>query len=149
RSDEGGTARYYAAIQHDAAVNQGNSGGPLFDGGGKVVGINSVIGSLSSSADGAGNIGISFSIPINQAKRIAQDIIETGKARRTVLGAGIDTTYSGASGGSRLNSVAPGGPAANAGLKDGDILLAINGAPLDESWDTIALIRKYAPGAVV
>jgi putative serine protease PepD len=149
RSDEGGTARYYAAIQSDTAVNQGNSGGPLFDGSGKVVGINAVIGSLATTSEGAGNIGISFSIPIDQAKRVAQDIIESGKARRTVIGAAIDTTYEGAAGGSKLTSITTGGPAANAGLKEGDVILAINGSPIDESWQTIALVRKYAPGTVV
>ncbi len=90
---EGGTARFYAAIQTDAAVNQGNSGGPLFDAAGRVVGINSVIGTLSSDQQSAGNVGLAFAIPINQAKRLAQEIIDTGKARRTVIGVEFDGSY--------------------------------------------------------
>jgi putative serine protease PepD len=149
RTSEGGTSRYYAAIQTDAAVNQGNSGGPLFDAGGRVIGINSVIGTLASDRESAGNVGLAFAIPINQAKRITQDIIETGKARRTVIGAALDPAYRNVAGGGRLLSVETGGPAANAGLKAGDVVLAINGRPIEESWDVIALVRKYAPGAVV
>src|SRR5436305_1268167 len=80
--EPGGPTRYYAAIQTDAAVNHGNSGGPLVDGAGRVIGVNSVIKSLASDAQDAGNIGLAFAIPINQAKRIATDIIESGHARR-------------------------------------------------------------------
>jgi putative serine protease PepD len=149
RTSEGGTARYYAAIQTDAAVNQGNSGGPLFDAAGRVVGINSVIGTLSSDEQAAGNVGLAFAIPINQAKRHAQEIIETGKARRTVIGAEIDNTYRNVAGGARISTIQAGGPAANAGLKAGDVLMAINKKPIDEGWDVIALVRKYAPGSIV
>ncbi|HWG99194.1 MAG TPA: trypsin-like peptidase domain-containing protein, partial [Pilimelia sp.] len=78
-----GPVRYYAAIQTDAAINQGNSGGPLVDGDGRVIGVNSSIRSLAESEDTAGNIGLAFAIPINQAKRVTQEIIATGRARRT------------------------------------------------------------------
>jgi putative serine protease PepD len=149
RTSEGGLARYYAAIQTDAAVNQGNSGGPLFDAAGRVIGINSVIGTLSSDEQSAGNVGLAFAIPINQAKRHAQEIIETGKARRTVMGAEFDTTYRNLAGGGKLSTVSAGGPAANAGLKAGDVVMAINKRPIDEAWDVIALVRKYAPGTTV
>ncbi|MFC7545184.1 S1C family serine protease [Plantactinospora sp. GCM10030261] len=148
--EPGGQVRYYAAIQTDAAVNQGNSGGPLVDGAGRVVGVNSVIKSLSLDEEQAGNIGLAFAIPINQAKRIATDIIETGKARRTVIGAQVGSD-SGASVGAgvRLSSVEPGGPAAGAGLKAGDVVLKLGGRVLAEPSDLIALVRKYAPGSVV
>ena len=100
--DPGGTTRYYAAMQTDAAVNQGNSGGPLVDAAGRVIGVNSVIRSVGGTETEAGNIGLAFAIPINQAKRIAQDIIDTGKARRTVIGAEVSaggaTGTSGAAG---------------------------------------------------
>jgi putative serine protease PepD len=147
---EGGDpVRYYAAIQTDAAVNQGNSGGPLVDGGGRVVGVNSVIKSLAQDEDQAGNIGLAFAIPINQAKRVTQDIIDTGKARRTVIGAQVGDGGRQAGTGVRLNTVEAGGPAAAAGLRTGDVLLKIDGRPLEEPTDLIALVRKYAPGAVV
>ncbi|MFB9237150.1 trypsin-like peptidase domain-containing protein [Plantactinospora siamensis] len=148
--EPGGPVRYYAAIQTDAAVNQGNSGGPLVDGAGRVVGVNSVIKSLAIDEQQAGNIGLAFAIPINQAKRIASDIIDTGRARRTVIGAQVGSDgAAGAGTGVRLSSVEPGGPAASAGLKSGDILLKLGGRALTEPTDLIALVRKYAPGSVV
>jgi len=145
--EQGGTTRYYAAIQTDAAVNQGNSGGPLVNGAGQVIGVNSVIRSVGGSDTEAGNIGLAFAIPINQAKRVAQDIIDTGKARRTVIGAEVRTGET--AGGARLRSVQPGGPAAAAGLRSGDVITKLGGHPLEEGTDLIALVRKYAPGAVV
>jgi putative serine protease PepD len=147
-----GTTRYYAAIQTDAAVNQGNSGGPLVDAGGRVIGVNSVIRSVGGTETEAGNIGLAFAIPINQARRIAEDIIDTGKARRTVIGA--EVTMSGQTGstgsvGARLRSVEPAGPAAAAGLKAGDVVTKIDNHPLEDGVDLVALVRKYAPGATV
>jgi putative serine protease PepD len=146
--DPGGTTRYYAAIQTDAAVNQGNSGGPLVDAGGKVIGVNSVIRSVGGTETEAGNIGLAFAIPINQAKRVATDIIDHGKARRTVIGAEV-TTGGTSTTGARLRSVEPAGPAAAAGLKQGDVVTKIDGHVLEDGTDLIALVRKYAPGAVV
>ncbi|MEV8507414.1 trypsin-like peptidase domain-containing protein [Actinoplanes sp. NPDC051475] len=150
--DPGGTTRYYAAIQTDAAVNQGNSGGPLVDAAGRVVGVNSVIRSVGGTDTEAGNIGLAFAIPINQARRIAEDIIDTGKARRTVIGAEVSaggaTGSSGATG-ARLRSVQQPGPAATAGLKSGDVVTKINGRVLEDGTDLIALVRKYAPGSTV
>jgi putative serine protease PepD len=146
--EPGGTTRYYAAIQTDAAVNQGNSGGPLVDAAGKVVGVNSVIRSVGATDTEAGNIGLAFAIPINQAQRVAGDIIDTGKARRTVIGAEVSTGGAGSSG-ARLRAVEPGGPAAQAGLKAGDVVTKIDGHVLEEGTDLIALVRKYAPGATV
>jgi putative serine protease PepD len=147
--EPGGPTRYYAAIQTDAAVNHGNSGGPLVDAGGRVIGINSVIRSLASDSDTAGNIGLAFAIPINQAKRIAQNIIDTGKSRRTVIGAELSNSYQNPNGGVEVSTVTAGGPADHAGIKAGDILTRINGRPLDQPADLIALVRKYAPGQSV
>ncbi|MGK5738170.1 S1C family serine protease [Micromonospora sp. URMC 103] len=148
--EPGGPVRYYAAIQTDAAVNHGNSGGPLVDAAGRVVGVNSTIKSLVSDGQEAGNIGLAFAIPINQAKRVTQDIIGTGKARRTVIGAQVGGPgASVAGGGVRLASVEPSGPAAGAGLRAGDVVLRLNGRPMTEPSDLIALVRKFAPGSVV
>lgn len=151
--DPGGTVRYYAAIQTDAAVNQGNSGGPLVDAAGRVVGVNSVIRSVGGSDTEAGNIGLAFAIPINQARRIATDIIDHGKARRTVIGAEVATSggagSTGASSGARLRSVQPAGPAAAAGLKSGDVVTKLDGHVLEDGTDLIALVRKYAPDSIV
>ncbi|HEX5595679.1 MAG TPA: trypsin-like peptidase domain-containing protein [Micromonosporaceae bacterium] len=144
----GGQLRYYAAIQTDAAVNQGNSGGPLVDGAGRVIGVNSVIKSLAADEEEAGNIGLAFAIPINQAKRITQDIIDTGRARRTVIGAQVGSAGS-SSAGVRLTAVAENGPAAVAGLRAGDVIVKFDGRPVADATDLIALVRKYAPGSVV
>lgn len=146
--EPGGPTRYYAAIQTDAAVNHGNSGGPLVDGGGRVVGVNSTIKSLVADGQEAGNIGLAFAIPINQAKRVTEEIIGTGKARRTVIGASVGGT--GATGGGvRLNAVEPAGPAAAAGMRTGDVVLRLDGHPMTDPTDLVALVRKYAPGSVV
>ena len=149
--DPGGTVRYYAAIQTDAAVNQGNSGGPLVDAAGRVIGMNSVIRSVGATDTEAGNIGLAFAIPINQVQRVAEDIIDTGRARRTVIGAEVATGATGATTttGARLRSVEPAGPAAAAGLKAGDVVTRFDGHVLEDGTDLIALVRKYAPGAVV
>ncbi|WP_431908968.1 S1C family serine protease [Micromonospora carbonacea] len=149
--DPGGPTRYYAAIQTDAAVNHGNSGGPLVDSAGRVIGVNSTIKSLVADGQEAGNIGLAFAIPINQAKRVTQDIIGTGKARRTVIGAQVGGTgaASGGTGGVRLASVEPAGPAAGAGLRAGDVILRLAGRPITDPTDLIALVRKFAPGSVV
>ncbi|MBW4704709.1 MULTISPECIES: S1C family serine protease [unclassified Micromonospora] len=149
--EPGGPVRYYAAIQTDAAVNHGNSGGPLVDSAGRVIGVNSTIRSLVAEGQEAGNIGLAFAIPINQAKRITQDIIGTGKARRTVIGAQVAGTGTATRAGTgvRLAAVEPAGPAAAAGLQTGDVVLRLNGRPMNEPTDLIALVRKFAPGSVV
>jgi putative serine protease PepD len=147
--DPGGQVRYYAAIQTDAAVNQGNSGGPLVDAKGRVIGVNSVIRSVGASETEAGNIGLAFAIPINQAKRVAQEIIDTGKARRTVIGATVGSASRNPGGGVKLSAVEKSGPAAAAGLKSGDVVTKIDGKVLEDGTDLIALVRKYAPGSRV
>jgi putative serine protease PepD len=146
QSEEGGITRYYAAIQTDAAVNQGNSGGPLVNSAGQVVGVNSVIRSVGTQTE-AGNIGLAFAIPINQAKRIATDIIDHGKARRTVIGA--DVSMGNTTAGAKLQTVEPSGPAAAAGLKAGDVITKLDGHALEDGTDLVALVRSYAPGTVV
>ena len=147
-SGRGGT-RYYAAIQTDAAVNHGNSGGPLVDSAGQVVGINAVIKSLAVDEQSAGNIGLAFAIPINHAQRVANEIITAGKAKRTVIGAELDDATRTSPGGVKIREVFETGPAANAGLRPGDMLTTFNGKPVAEPADLIALVRKTAPGKVV
>jgi putative serine protease PepD len=145
--DAGGTPRYYAAIQTDAAVNRGSSGGPLFDLSGNVIGVNSVIKSMVETGEEGGNIGIAFAIPINQASRIASDLIDRGKARRTVIGAQLDDVAG--AGGARLRTVEANGPAAVAGMRTGDIIVRFGSHLIDKPQDLIALIRRYDPGTVI
>ncbi len=147
-SGPGGT-RYYAAIQTDAAVNHGNSGGPLVDTAGQVVGINAVIKSLAEDEHSAGNIGLAFAVPINHARRVANEIIEHGRARRTVIGAQLEESGRSTGAGVRLREVVASGPAEAAGLQSGDTLVSFGSTPLTEPSDLIALVRKTAPGATV
>ena len=147
--DSGGVDRYYAAIQTDAAVNRGNSGGPLFDASGRVIGVNAVIKSTVENTEEAGNIGIAFAIPINQAARVATQLIQTGHAHRTVIGAQFDTSGRTIGDGVRLTTVDAGGPAASAGLQAGDVAVKIDNHAVFQPTDLIALVRSYAPGTVV
>jgi putative serine protease PepD len=146
--DASGPIRYYAGIQTDAAINHGNSGGPLVDTAGRVIGVNSLIRSADDTETG-GNIGLGFAIPINQAKRQAQDIIDAGHVRRTVIGAQLSNSYQNINGGVEISEVTAGGPAANAGLQTGDVVMKFQGIPLDQPGDLIALVRRYPPGASV
>ena len=146
--ESGDQEAYMAAIQTDAAINPGNSGGPLVDGHGRVIGVNSAIATLAGASEQGGSIGLGFSIPINQAKRIAEQIIATGKAKRTIIGAKLDMTYSSPTGGVRLQDV-PAGPARKAGLRAGDVIVEFNGRRVSDPTDLIALIRKFPAGAQV
>ena len=115
--------------------------------------MNSVIRSIGASETQAGNIGLAFAIPFNQVKRIATEIIDTGKARRTVIGAEVASTSNStgatSTAGARLRTVTPGGPAATAGLKSNDVITKLDGHVLEDGTDLIALVRKYAPATVV
>jgi putative serine protease PepD len=140
----------FAAIQTDAPINPGNSGGALLDTGGRVIGVNTAIYTIRSDADGkGGSIGLGFAIPINQAKRVALEIVKTGHARSTVVGADVDEDYLSVRGGVLLDTVESGGPADKAGLKPDDVLMKLGDRPLREPIDLVALTRKYAPGTVV
>ncbi|MBO3750856.1 trypsin-like peptidase domain-containing protein [Streptosporangiaceae bacterium NEAU-GS5] len=143
------------AIQTDAAINPGNSGGPLVNSSGQVIGVNSAIATLGGSTSlgtQSGSIGLGFAIPVNQARRIAQELINTGSARTSRIGISIDQNYQGQ--GVRIASepangvppVTPDGPADHAGLKGGDIILAVNGQPVGDSRELIVTIRSKAPG---
>jgi putative serine protease PepD len=144
---DGSERSYLSAIQTDAAINPGNSGGPLVDGLGRVIGVNSAIASLSSGTGQSGSIGVGFSIPINQARRVAEQIIRTGHATYPVIGAGLDPNYTGA--GVRLLSVTAGGPSAAAGLTPGDVVTAADGKPITRAEELIVAIRTKQPGDVL
>jgi putative serine protease PepD len=128
-------------IQTDAAINPGNSGGPLVDGGGKVIGINSAIASTGSTAGEAGNIGVGFAIPINEAMKVAEQIIKSGHAVHPVVGASISDTTDEANG-ALVRELTPGGPAAAAGLRVGDVITQVEGKDVADADATIVAIRK-------
>ena len=135
-------------LQTDAPINQGNSGGALVNMNGELIGINSQI--LSPSG---GNIGIGFSIPSNMAKSVMEQLLKEGKVRRGMLGVGIqDVTSALAENfglkevkGVLINSLTPGGPAAKAGLKQGDVILSLNGTAVADGNELRNRISAAAP----
>jgi putative serine protease PepD len=136
-------------LQTDAAINPGNSGGPLVDATGAVIGVNSAIASLGLSAGGqSGSIGLGFAIPINQAKKTAEQLIKTGSATYPIMGIAVDTRYSGTGAliSSEANGVTDGGPADKAGLKAGDLILEIDGVEINTSDELIVAIRSRNVG---
>ena len=137
------------ALQTDAAINPGNSGGPLVNSTGAVIGVNSAIASLGTSFSGqSGSIGLGFAIPINQARKTADQLIKTGKATYPVMGISVDMNYSGDGAMIAKTGVAivPGGAAAKAGLKAGDIITEIDGRAITSSDELIVAIRSHNVG---
>jgi len=141
-----GSESYVNAIQTDAAINPGNSGGALVDTQGRIIGVNSAIATLSSGAT-SGSIGLGFSIPINEAKRVIDEIIATGKSTRPVLGVFFDTTYTGI--GARILRLSPGEGAEKAGIPAGSVICSIDGVKIVDEVVAIVKIRSYAPGTTI
>ena len=137
------------ALQTDAAINPGNSGGPLVNSTGAVIGVNSAIASLGTSFSGqSGSIGLGFAIPINQARKTADQLIKNGKATYPVMGISVDMNYSGdgAMIAKTAGAIVPGGAAAKAGLKSGDIITEIDGRAITSSEELIVAIRSHNVG---
>lgn len=141
-----GSESFINAIQTDAAINPGNSGGVLIDSLGKVVGVNSAIATLSSGGS-SGSIGLGFSIPINEAKRIANELIDNGVSTRPVLGVFFDTAYTGV--GARISQLSPGEGAEKAGIPAGSVIRSINGSRISDSTSCVVRIRSFAPGSTI
>ncbi len=137
---------YVNAIQTDAAINPGNSGGALIDAQGRIIGVNSAIATLSSGS-ASGSIGLGFSIPINEAKRVIDEIISTGKSTRPVLGVYFDPTYTG--GGAKIARLSANEGAEKAGIPVGSIIRSIDGIKIPDTDTAIVRIRSYIPGTVV
>ncbi|MGW6901705.1 S1C family serine protease [Streptomyces sp. NPDC054919] len=153
---DGSDISYVDALQTDAPINPGNSGGPLVDTDAHVIGINSAIRAADSGAttEGgqAGSIGLGFAIPINQGKRVAEELINTGKATHPVIGVTLDMKYTGdgakvgAKGAEGKPAVTPGGPGAKAGIKPGDIITEVDGQRVHSGEELIVKIRAHRPG---
>ncbi|MGA6154573.1 trypsin-like peptidase domain-containing protein [Stenotrophomonas sp. NPDC087984] len=154
--EDGSDVSYVDALQTDAPINPGNSGGPLVDRKGRVIGINSAI---RAADDGSGlgggqggSIGLGFAIPINQGKRVAEELINTGKATHPVIGVTLDMGYTGD--GARVNTkgagsgppVTPGGPGDKAGIRAGDVITEVDGVPVHSGQELIVKIRSHRPG---
>jgi Do/DeqQ family serine protease len=150
RATEGGNNSYEDFIQTDAPINQGNSGGPLVNTRGELVGINSQI--LSPSG---GNIGIGFAIPANMAKNVMTQLIDHGQVHRGMIGVTIQPVTSdiasslglSQASGALVNSVQPGSPADKAGIRRGDVITSVNGAAVKDSNGLRNNVAQMAPGS--
>jgi putative serine protease PepD len=146
---QGSQASYMSAIQTDASINPGNSGGPLLNANGAVIGINSAIqpGGTSSPGSQGGSVGLGFAIPINQAKRVADELIKTGQPVYPVIQVTLDGQYQGdgAKIGQDSSSVTPGGPGDKAGLKPGDVITQFDHTIIDSDETLIGEIWQHQP----
>jgi putative serine protease PepD len=141
-----GAESFVNAIQTDAAINPGNSGGALLDSQGRIIGVNSAIATLSSGGT-SGSIGLGFSIPINEAKRVVDELIANGKSTRPVLGVFFDTTFTGT--GAKISRLSPNEGAEKAGIPAGSVITAIDGVKIADQVGAIVKIRSYAPGSTI
>jgi putative serine protease PepD len=136
---------YVDAIQTDASINPGNSGGPLTDSLGRMIGINTAVATLGSASGQSGSIGLGFAIPMNQALRVMNEIIDTGKATRPVLGVFFDRSFTPGKG-AKIASLSPNEAAQKAGIPAGAIITSIDGIRITDQVSAIVRIRSYAPG---
>jgi S1-C subfamily serine protease len=141
-----GAESFVNAIQTDAAINPGNSGGALLDSLGRIIGVNSAIATVSSGGV-SGNIGLGFSIPINEAKRVIDELIATGKSTRPFLGVEFDPTFTGT--GAKILRLTSGEAAEKAGIPVGSIITSIGGLRIADTTAAVVRIRSYAPGSTV
>ncbi|HEX7626240.1 MAG TPA: trypsin-like peptidase domain-containing protein [Gaiellaceae bacterium] len=125
------------AIQTDAAINHGNSGGPLLDLHGKVIGITSQI-----QSDSGGNDGVGFAVPSNTVQTIAEQLISSGKAQHALLGVSVKTAANGVA----VADVSNGSAADNAGVKAGDVITAVGGTTVTTAEQLRAIIDSHQPG---
>jgi S1-C subfamily serine protease len=138
------------AVQTDAAINPGNSGGALVDGSGAVIGINSAIASLGGGSGGqGGSIGLGFAIPIDTVRTIAQELITTGKAVHAALGVNARSVTDGVKDGALVLNVEAKSPAAQAGIREQDVIIALGGKPVQSSEQHAVAIDAHKPGDTV
>ncbi len=138
------------AIQTDAAINPGNSGGPLVDSTGAVIGINTAIRSIGASAGNeGGSIGLGFAIPIDTARAIAEELIRTGVVRHADLGVNARSVTDGATDGAQVQNVTANGPAAVAGIVEGDVIVKVGDRSIAGADELVVAVRERQPGEAV
>jgi putative serine protease PepD len=125
------------ALQTDAAINHGNSGGPLLNSSGQVIGINAQI-----ESDSGGNDGVGFAIPSSTVRRVADQLVSGGKVAHAYLGVQL----SDASGGASVSALTGGAPAAKAGLQQGDVVTAIDGRAVGSADALVNAVDGHRPG---
>jgi putative serine protease PepD len=147
-TSDGEQRNSFPAIQTDAAINPGDSGGALVNMQGKVIGINTAIRSTASVDGEAGSIGLGFAIPIDEAKPITEQLIAGDVATHARLGVGVQTpaNQEGLPGGAEISSVEPGSGADEAGLEEGDVIIKVDDQVISTSDGLVAMVRSYRPG---
>ncbi len=149
-SRESGTTSVIDAIQTDAAINPGNSGGALVNARGALIGINTAIATLGASAERqGGSIGLGFAIPIDQAKRVADELTETGQATQAGLGVSVRGNTAVDEPGAYISDVTAGGPADKAGIPQGAVVTKVDNRTISSGDALVAAIRSHAPGDTV
>ena len=132
------------AIQTDAAINPGNSGGALVDAQGRLIGINTAI-----STTGGGSIGLGFAIPVDEARAVADELVRTGRATHPSLGVGAVTVDAADRQGALLQSVPARSAAGAAGLREGDVVVALEGEPVASVEELVLGLREHGVGETV
>ena len=148
----GSESSFINALQTDAAINPGNSGGPLVDATGAVIGVNSAIASLgASSGSQLGSIGLGFAIPINQARRTAEQLIKSGKATYPIMGLSLNMTSTGKGAlvANQPNAILKGGPADKAGIRGGDLITHFEGKEITTAEELIVAVRAQEVGDTI
>ncbi len=135
------------AVQTDAAINPGNSGGALVDATGAVIGINSAI--RTSGVDSSGSIGLGFAIPIDYAKSVAQELIRTGKAIHATIGINAKSATDGTADGAQVQNVVDGGPAAEAGIAEGDVITRVGTRTVGSADELVVAVLAHQVGDTV
>ncbi|MGW5643333.1 trypsin-like peptidase domain-containing protein [Saccharopolyspora sp. NPDC003752] len=133
------------AIQTDAAINPGNSGGALVDGNGAVVGINSAIRTLGAGGEG-GSIGLGFAIPIDDVRRIAEELIRTGNVQHADLGVNAKSVSDGLADGAQVQNVQDGSAAAAAGIAEGDVIIRVGERKVAGADELIVAVDRHQVG---
>jgi putative serine protease PepD len=147
-ANSGNQARTFDAIQTDAPINPGNSGGALVNASGQLIGMNSAAAMLGNSPGApSGSIGLGFAIPVDEAKRIADELTVTGKASHSSLGVQVGNDAS--AHGARIVGVTTGGPAAAGGLPAGAVVTKIDSQVINSGDALVAAVQSKAPGNVV
>jgi S1-C subfamily serine protease len=134
-----------SAVQTDAPINPGNSGGALVDATGAVIGVNTAI----ASTGAGGSIGLGFAIPVDTVRDIAEQLISTGSAVHAALGVNTRSVTDGARDGALVLNVEPGSAAATAGIREEDIVIAVDGQAVGSSEELVVAVDAYDPGETV
>ncbi|WP_112280847.1 S1C family serine protease [Prauserella muralis] len=147
--ENGDPAVTYDAIQTDAAINPGNSGGALVDSRGALVGINSMIRTVGSNDGEGGSIGLGFAIPVDQVIKISEALIRTGEVKHAELGVNASSVAANTSEGAQVQNVVGGGPAAKAGIAEGDVITKVGDRQVRNAAELTVAVREHDIGDVV